>query len=144
MALFFTKCKVEVSTNGTTWTDVSSSMAAVEMDGGERDVGSVTAFGQDYPSVGVGPRKEVKVKLKVIYDEGTSGAFETLRAAYENGTNVYVRWSPLGGTSGKFQYATDPGYVTVFSYPSGESESANPILVEVEVVTPKVTKSVVA
>lgn len=136
--------KVEVSTNGSTWTNITNAAVAIEVDGGDRQTGDVYVYGQDTAVIASGKREPIDVTVKALYTEGTTDVFETVRAVYESGGNLYVRWSPLGGTTGQFQFSTDAGYVTSFVYPAGEAGSADVILAEFTVRTPKVTKSVIA
>jgi ABC-type glycerol-3-phosphate transport system substrate-binding protein len=140
----FYKAKVEVSTNGTTWTDISAAATAVEVKGGDRKTGEAYSYSLDYPVITQGKREPINVTVKALYTEGTSEAFETARTAYEAGTSLYVRWSPKGGSTGSFQFVTDPGIVTSLVYPAGEAEKGDPLLCEFTVETAKITKSVAA
>lgn len=144
MAYTMKNCKVEISTNGTSWTDITSTANSISVDGGERMAEDLFVFGADTAEILSGPREPLEVTLRVVYTEGASDAWETIRQQYESGGSLYIRWSPLGGTTGKFQYTTDAGVVTSFGYPVGESGGADPVLCEVTIRTPKVTKSVVA
>jgi hypothetical protein len=140
----FSKAKVEVSTNGTTWTDISGAATAVEVKGGDRKVGEAYAYSLDYPIITYGKRDPINVTVKALYTEGASETFETTRAAYEAGTSLYVRWSPKGGATGNFQFTTDAGVVTSIAYPVGEAEKGDPVLCEFTIETAKITKSVAA
>jgi len=140
----FAKTKVEISTNGTTWTDISGAATAVSVSGGDRQTGEAYPLNADVAVITTGKRDPIEVTVKALYTEGTSDAYETVRGAYEGGTSLYVRWSPAGGGTGKFQYATDAGIVTNAVYPTGESSGGDPVMFEFTVKTPKVTKSVVA
>ncbi len=136
-------CKVEISTNGTNWQNISGYANSIEVSGGERQSGEVFTFDGDTAIITVGKREPLEVTVRVVYDESTSGPFETVRNAYENGTSLHVRWAPRGGTTGHFLFTADPGPVTSIKYPSGEV-SGDPIMVEFTVKTPKITKGTVA
>lgn len=144
MAETMKNCKLETSANGTSWTDISSSANSVTVDGGERMTEDLYTFGVDVATLTTGPREPLEVTVRLVYSEGSSDPFETVRAAYEAGSSFYVRWSPKGGATGEFQYTTDAGVVTSFTYPGGESGSAEAIMCEFVLRTPKVTKSAVA
>lgn len=144
MAYTMKNNKVEISTNGTTWTNVTTSANSISVDGGERMTEDLFVFGADVAEIMSGPREPLEVTLRVVYSEGANEAWETIRAQYESGGLLYVRWSPRGGTTGQFQFTTDAGAITSFGYPVGEAEGAEPVLCEVVVRTPKITKSVVA
>ena len=135
--------KVEVSSNGTTYTDISGFANEVTVSGGERMSGEVYTVDGDTALVGIGKRQPVDIAVSVVYTEGTGDPFETLRAAYEAGSTYYVRWSPRGGQTGEFQF-TASGPVTAFEYPDGEAGSGDPITVSFTVRAAGITKSTVA
>lgn len=143
-AISFKNCKVEISTNGTSWTDISGVATGVEVGGGDRQTGEAYTYDGDTAIITTGKREPLEITVKTVYTEGTSEAYETVRAAYEAGTSLYIRWSPRGGSAGNFQFATDAGVVTGAVYPVGEAGSGDPVVVGFTVKTPKVTKSVVA
>ena len=143
-AISFKNVKVEVSTDGTTWTDISGFANSVEIGGGDRQTGEVYTFDGDTAIITTGKREPLEITVKAVYTEGANDPFEVVRAAYEGGTSLYVRWSPKGGTTGDFQFESDAGYVTNAIYPQGEAGSGDPVVVEFTVKTPKVTKGVVA
>ena len=144
MAFSAKNLKIEVSTNNTTWTNITGQANAISVDGGERMTEDLFYFGQDTGEIVTGPREPLEVTVKVVYLESATGAFETVRQAYEAGSSLYVRWSPQGGAAGNFQFATDAGVVTSFGYPTGEAGSADPLMCEFTLRTPKITKSVIA
>ncbi len=134
---------MEVSTNGTTWTDISGFANSIEVSGGERQIGEAYTFDGDTALLTSGKREPVEVTVRVVYTEGTSEPFEVVRAAYEDGSSVYVRWSPKGGSAGNFQFTTAAGLVSSLTYPAGEV-GGDPVMVEFTVKTPGISKSVVA
>ena len=143
-AISFRNVKVEISTNGTTWTDISGFANELSLGGGDRQLAETFTADGDTPILTAGKRGALDVGVKALYTEGTSDPFEVVRAAYENGTSLYVRWSPKGGASGNFQYVTDAGYVSGAPYPVGNAGSADAVPLAFTVKVPKVTKSVVA
>ena len=48
--------KLELSANGTTWTDISGHSNKIELSGGERDTGSMPVFGNNSPIVTSGDK----------------------------------------------------------------------------------------
>jgi hypothetical protein len=135
--------KVETSTNGTTFTDISGFAASVEVDGGERKVGKGFTFDGDTPLLVKGKRESIAVKVKAVYTEGASDPFEVVRPIYEAGSDFWVRWSPAGGATGDFTY-TAKGIVTSAPYPMGEAESEDPIFFEFEMECSSITKAAAA
>ncbi len=142
-AISFAGAKVEVSTDGTTWTDISGFATAVELGGGERQTGTAFTFDGDTAIIRGGKREPLEVTVRVVYTEGASDPAETVRAAYENGTDLYIRWSPKGGASGDALFTTDAAVVTTPPYPAGEAGSGDPVVIEFTALTPKVTRSTI-
>jgi len=142
-AISLRDCKVEISTNGTTWTDISGAASSVEVGGGDRQTGEVYTFDGDTALITFGKREPLEVTVKTVYSEGTSEPFEIARGAYEGGTAFYVRWSPRGGATGQARYTTSEGRVTAFGYPVGEV-GGDPLLIEFTVRVADVTRSLIS
>lgn len=130
---------VAFGTNGTVWTEASGYAVAVEVDGGDRAIGEAYTFDGDYPIIKAGKRAGITVKVRGVYTETATHLFTIAKTAYEAGSAFYVRWSPGGGDAGDLGYTTPSGIVTNCLYPEGASDSADPILFEVDVVVPYVT-----
>ena len=143
-AMSFKSNKIEISTNGTAYTDISGFANSVDVGGGDRQAGEAYTYDGDTAIIAIGKREPVEVTVKVVYTEGTGDPFETVRAAYEDGSALYLRWSPKGGSTGAFQFTTSAGYVTTLGYPVGEAGSGDPVLIEFTLKCASITKSVVA
>lgn len=121
--------KVEISTNGTSWTDISGHSQKVSPTGGDRQTGQAYTFDGEYPIVKVGKMNPRETRVDLIYTEETADAYEAARAQFEaaGGGTIYARWSPAGGNVGDAQYTTDAGFVKDFSYPEVDSEATGPM-----------------
>ncbi len=66
------------------------------------------------------------------------------RAAYEDSSDLYVRWTPKGGiaASGDFEYTSAVGVVTSAPYPVGEAGSGEPVMIEFSVRAASIVKAV--
>src|SRR5512138_502700 len=91
--------KVEISTNGSSWTDISGHSAKVTPSGGDRQTGQAYTFDGEDPIVKVGKKNPREMRVDIIYTEETNDAFEVARAQFEaaGGGAMYVRYSPDGG-----------------------------------------------
>jgi hypothetical protein len=139
----FTDALIEISTDGSVWTDISGFAGSVSRGGGQRNTGEAYTADGDTAIVKGGKRQPVDVSVIIVYTEETTPPYDTVRAAYEAGSDMYVRWSPNGGDSGDEQYTTDAGIVTDCPEPVGSVESGDPLVIQFTVRTPKVTKSTV-
>lgn len=143
-AVSFRNCKIEISNNGTVWTNVSGWANSISIEGGERMVGEFFTLDGDTPILTPGKRGAFDLTTKIVYTEGVSDPYETFRTTYEGGTAMYIRWSPKGGTTGQFQFTTDAGIIITPAYPSGAADSPDAIAFEFKVKCLSITKSVVA
>lgn len=143
-AVSFRNCKIEMSPNGSTWTDISGFANSISIEGGERMIGETFTLDGDTPIITPGKRGSFDLTSKIVYTEGVSDPYEVFRAAYEAGSDLYFRWSPKGGTTGQFQFTTDKCIVITPAYPSGEASSADAIAFEFKLKCLTITKAVVA
>ncbi len=134
--------KIESSPDGSAWTDRSGFGLKIDPSGGDRDTGSVKTFDGDKPIQGRGKRNLIMVACEMVYTEGASDFYEIVRAAYEAGSDFYLRWSPKGGQTGEFVHTTDVGVVKNFKYPAGDASNGNPVVVPFGLETTGITKSV--
>ena len=136
--------KVELSTDGgTTWTDISGFASNVEVGGGDRQSGETYTYDGDTPIIGIGKREPIEMTLSIVYTEPDGEPWADLVAAYENGSQVMLRWSPAGGNTGDRRFVTSPAYVTSAVYPSGESSSGDPITIEATLRCAAITQEVI-
>jgi len=140
----FTDCKVEYSTNGSDYTDLSGTASVVEGGDQPRISGEGYTFDGDTALVTYGKREPMELTFGYVHTEGTAEAWELLRPLFEGGSTCYFRWSPKGGNTDDFQYTTDAGQIIRFPYPVGDASSGDPVMGNVVFKTPKVTKSAVA
>lgn len=140
MAYTMKNCKVEFSANGTTWTDVTSDSNSVAMSGFELETDSVGLFGQAKKDQTAGGYAIGTVTVRLMYVETTSSGWGLAHTAWVNRTNLYVRWSPRGGTTGQYRFTSDAGYVKNPVWPTGEDGAAQ-IMSEVVIETPFVTQA---
>ncbi len=138
--------KVEISVNGTAWTNISGHSNKVTPSGGDRQTGKAYTFDGEYPIVKVGKKNERQTRVDIIYTEQTADAFEVARAQFDavGGGVMYARWSPAGGSAGNYLYTTDAGFVQDFSYPEVDSEGNGPIKTFFVIQHATITKSVVS
>ncbi|MFA6271162.1 MAG: hypothetical protein WC657_08215 [Candidatus Paceibacterota bacterium] len=134
---------VGVSTDGSTWYDVSGSVGSVLPSGGERQSGEAFTFDGNTPIVKYGKLGYMTVTLRGVYTPDADELYAKAIAAYEAGSAFYARWSPAGGDAGDIGYTTSVGTVVSHVYPGGEASTPDPILIEVVLHVGSITKSVI-
>jgi len=135
--------KIEISEDGNTWTDISGFANSISPDGGELQTGEAYTFDGENAIITTGKKEPLDITFSIVYTEGATDAADVIRGYYDNKTNCYIRWSPAGGNSGDKQF-TAQGYIVNPVLPGGEAGSADPVLIEITLRTPKVTVSTVA
>ena len=143
-ALSAVDARLEVSTNGTTWTDISGSANSVDPGSAKRATGMANVFDGDLPVVTIGKREPMEVTITALYTETAGEVFEVMRPLFDAHTRVYFRYSPKGtGATGRAVYTTSNDGTTIgavviseLSWPKAEAESADPIAVEFKLLVP--------
>ena len=100
--------KVEVSTDGASWTDISGQAATVSPDGGDIKVGSQhTAEGSQAVVVTSNKQEPITLNVKALYTEVTGEAWKVVDAIYRgDDKRLYLRYSPAGGNAGDLRFVT--------------------------------------
>lgn len=135
--------KLEFSTNGSVWTDISGSTTEVQDAGGDIATNKVFTNNTATPILGYGRKDEHKVTVNVVYTSTAGEAWPLLKAAYDNETAAYFRWSPAGGGSGAKRYTTSAGRITKLPNPSGKQEESTPVQISAELTCASVTEDTV-
>lgn len=140
----FKDCKLEYSTDGAAYTDMSGYGTTVDVGGGERNSGEAYTFDGDTAILGFGKRAPLEITITLVYTENASHPYQAMRSYFENATDFYLRWSPLGGDAGEWQWTTTLGKLTACPPPMGEAASADPLVAEAVFRCANVAKTNVA
>lgn len=145
--------KVEVSTDGSNWTDISGNGATVELDGGEQMIGEQhTALGNVPVVVPSHKVSAVTANVSVLYTETAGEAFKVVWDRYvSTNKTIYFRYSPKGGNSGDWRYFAANNAGTVFACPiitclppDVDAGSGDPAMAEFSVTAPKFEREAIA
>jgi hypothetical protein len=139
----FRNVKVELSTDGSTWIDVSGSSSSIQIKGGERDVMEITPLFADAPVTRTGAPNPIKIAIKSVYTEVATEAREILDTAYAANTPLSLRYSITGGLPGNRRYIATNARITKPAFPDGDVSEAKPIMAEYEMVADAITKDTV-
>ena len=143
VALVNSGCKLEISANGSSWTDISGYATSVDPGDMVRNDGEVFVFSSDTGQVITGKLAIREISLRILYTEGASDVFDTIRDAIEANTDYYIRWSPQGGSTGDFRFTSDAGKWVSINDPMAEADSADAVVLTATFKTPFVTKSTI-
>lgn len=144
--------KIEVSTDASSWTDISGQANNVSVDGGEQLTGSVhTADGRAPIVTGANKSEAITVTCSCVYTETASQAWRLVKDRYDGAAmTIAVRYSPRGGASAERRYVTanDAGTAIVVPIvncivPEGDADSGDALMFEFSVETPKLLEEAV-
>jgi hypothetical protein len=139
---------VEVSVNGTAWTNISGSTNKVEPPEITADIGSVATLEGQYKIVRAGKFNPAEIKVTIVYSE--NAATEAFAILYTQanlpGKPIYLRWTP-GGSNGEDRFftadATDQkavGRISRLQIPGADAETPAPTLLSFTIVATKIGK----
>lgn len=128
---------IELSTDGSTWTNVSGSSNKVEVSPLTIDDGSAASLEGQYKIVRVGKYNAAEITFTIFYTETASEAYAILYARKNvAGRTLYARWAP-GGYNGDYRFFTadgngnkSPGRITEFPLPGVNADEAGPALLQ--------------
>lgn len=140
--------RIEISTDLTTWVNISGQAQSIASTEQERNTGDEHTLDGDVPIALGGKRNAMDIDFNIIYTETAGEAYELIRAAFENANTlggIYVRWVPKGGTSGTAAMyrtpITSPATLKTFRYPTADANAAGPIMGMFRVHTSMVEKT---
>lgn len=145
--------KVEVSTDGSSWTDISGQGATVETDGGEQLIGEQQTANGNAPVVVPSHKTgSVTAVVSVLYTETAGEAFKVVADRYDGSNKtIYFRYSPKGGASGDWRYVASNNAGSVFACPiisclppDVDAGSGDPAMAEFTVTAPKFVREAIA
>lgn len=130
---------VEASIDQAAAVDISGYANLVDPGDAGRDVGDAYTFDGDTGIVTAGKRTPLDVKGQFVYEEGGSGAFDTLKTAFEAGSEVQINWAPGGNTVGNYMCSMAVGRLSAFNYPKVDASDPAPIMCGFTVHTPSIS-----
>lgn len=135
--------QIEFSPDGVAWTDVSGYSSVLACNAGERSVSDFFTNEGDTPIVSSGKRASLEIAVTILYTETAAEARDLISDAYENDTDLHVRWSPKGGNVGDKQYTSQPGVQKTNPYPGGDPSSSDTVVLETAIQTAYVTEATI-
>ncbi len=138
---------VEISVDGTTWTNISGSTNKVDSPEMTADIGSVPTLEGQYQIVRPGKFQPAEIGFTILYTTAAAEAFALLwQQANTAGRQIYVRWTP-GGSNGEDRFFTadandqkTPARISKLQVPGADATAAAPALLNFAVVATKIGK----
>lgn len=144
---------VQLSTDGTTWTDFSDYLTVITPDAVTRPTAEEFVFGEDTAATAVGHRNPLEVTIRSVYVDSTAttNPFSYIWAQWTTncGGSLAVRWAPAGcaTTNQVFSTATATGhYSRLISQtpPGGDAGEPGPTMWEATVRAPELYRATFA
>ncbi len=123
---------VEISTDGSVWTDISGYAQSVSPGDGSRLTGTAFTFDGAGPIITAGKLDAQESTVNILYTEDTNGAYDRCRTAFDSANSVlYLRVAPNGTTSGNYRHTTGKGVITQFpAFHDLDASSGDPQMIE--------------
>lgn len=140
------KMIVEVSTDGSSWTDISGSSAQVTPSGGDQLTGSQNTAGGSAPVVvGSNKTEAAEADVKILYTETSGEAFRVVKARFDGSNKtIYFRYTPSGSGTGNKRYLAADDANSAFACPIQscmppdlDSGSGDPAMASFHIIFPK-------
>jgi hypothetical protein len=148
-AISGTIARIEISSDLTTWRDISGTITSVQNTEQTRNSGEAYTMDGDTAIITNGKRTPMELTFNLVYSESATESFEVSRSAFESastGQPIYVRWTPAGTTAGTAaMYRTpitgSPARLTSVMYPAVDASAGGPVMGAFKVKTPSVEKT---
>lgn len=139
---------VAVSTDGSSWTDISGMANKVEADSQKRTSGETYTFDGDTAILGWGKLEPLEITVTIVYTEGASDAFKKALTSLQTagGARLQVRWAPKGNTAPNFQFTSgsDSKVSEMPPGPAPDATSGDPVVLEFKIRTASITQAAIA
>jgi len=145
-SISWSNCVIELSDDdGVNWRNISGFANSVSIDGGERAVGEFFTADGDTPIITSGKRGSFEITVKAVYTEDlTYAPYIMGQTAYDNKTNLRLRWAPKGSTIGNFRFTAAQGPVMKPVLPQGAADSSDAIPIELVIKTLSIVKATIS
>lgn len=143
---------VEVSLDGSAWTNISGQATQVTPSGGDHIVGAQNTAEGSAPVVTYSNKTEpLSIEVNILYTEVTGEAFRVVKARFDGADkSIFFRYAPKGNTTGNRRYtATNDANTAVLCPivsclpPTLDAGSGDPAMASFTLSVPKLFESVI-
>lgn len=142
-AISFKDVKIEVSTDGNSWTDISGFANNIKLKGFTRNTGEYYTASGDTAILKAGKRKPGTITIECAYTEGAAEPYAIFDTAYSTPSDVYARWSPKGGSTGQKRFTSSVGIVSEPVYAVGDVEKGDIVKINCTLECVSITPSTI-
>ena len=135
-----------VSTDGSSYTDVSGAATVVEPKAVARKHGEAyTGGSEDYPAKAFGKLEPQEWELTVIYTKTSNEAYDLLHDAMIANSRLNLRYCPEGNTTGNERFTLSGTGVRVveLDFPTADGSEENPVVCKATFAGATYTRDVV-
>lgn len=142
----------EVSTDGSSWTNISGQATQVNVSGGDQIVGAQNTAEGSAPVVTYSNKTEpLTVEVNILYTETTGEAFRVVKARFDGvDKSIFFRYTPKGNTTGNKRYTATNDANTAVACPivsclppTLDAGSGDPAMASFTLSVPKLFESAV-
>lgn len=137
-------CPIEFSVDGTDWDNIAGSTTAIEPSEQTRMVGVAYTLDGRKAIITGGKDEPVEVEVKILYTTVSTEAYALVKAAWDAGSPVYLRWSPEGGQTGDKRFVGSKGVLSAFLQPPAIADDANPVPAGFKVTFPAIEEETIS
>jgi hypothetical protein len=126
---------VEISSDGSTWYDISGYAQAVSPGDGTRLTGTAFTFDGTGAIITAGKLDAQESTVNILYTEDTNGAYDRAQGFFNTSNSTcYLRVAPNGNTSGNYRHTSAKGVITKFpQFHDLDASSGDPQMIEFSV-----------
>lgn len=119
-----------ISFDGTTYTDISGAGNNLQPSGWAKSRAETNTFTGNNPIRTTGKNQLGTLTVTAVYTETDTpnDIFALMEDAYDNDEDVWLRWAPLGATTGNRQWTTPAGKLDDLNLPGIDASSANALM----------------
>lgn len=135
-----------VSTDGSSYTDVSGAATLVEPKAVTRKHGEAyTGGSEDYPAKAYGKLEAQEWELTVIYTKTANEPYDLLHDAINGNTRLNLRYCPEGNTQNNERFTLSGTMVRVveLDFPTADGSEENPVVCKAVFAGPTYTRDTV-
>ena len=129
---------VSLKVGSAAYVDISGSTSIVDAPTSSKMIADVKSYGSTRNIFLAGDEEAIDITVNVIYTETSGEAFQTCAAAYAANDTVQLKWVLVASGN---SYESSPGIIKSIVYPTGDPNSAGPLIAAIVIRTGGITRT---